>query len=128
MANKTHGITIGMDRVDSHIFLALKVVGKLTHDDYKLITPMIDSAIAAVKTPQVDVLVDCTQLEGWELRAAWDDFKLGLKHGSEFRRIALHGNKKWQEVSAKIASWFASGEVKYFEERGEALAWLKIHS
>ena len=63
-------------------------------------------------------------LEGWELRAAWDDFKLGLKQGSEFDKIAIFGNRQWQEYAAKIGSWFISGEVKYFEDSNKALAWL----
>ena len=54
-----------------------------------------------------------------------DLFKLGLKHGSEFEKIAIYGNKGWQEMAAKIGSWFVSGEMKYFESLDEALAWLK---
>lgn len=59
------------------------------------------------------------------LRAAWDDFKLGLKHGNEFDKIAIYGNKKWQEYLSKIASWFISGDVKFFEDANEALEWLQ---
>ena len=85
---------------------------------------MIDSALDAVKAPHVKVLIDGTELEGWELRAAWDDFKLGLKHGNEFKKIAIFGNKNWQEITAKIGAWFISGEIKYFENEQEALGWL----
>ena len=122
----THGLTIGISRVNEDFFLTLKAVGKLTHEDYEKITPMIDSALESVKEPKVKVFIDGTELEGWELRAAWDDFKLGLKHGNEFVKIAIYGNKKWEEYSSKIASWFISGEVKYFEDKNEAYKWLKI--
>ena len=124
MNTKRHGLSIGIERSGSDFFLSLKAVGKLTHEDYKRITPMIDSALSMVKEPQVKVLIDGTQMEGWELRAAWDDFKIGLKHGNEFKRIAIYGNKNWQEITAKIGSWFISGEVKYFDDEGDALAWL----
>jgi hypothetical protein len=86
---------------------------------------MIESALDTVKEPKVKALIDGTELEGWELRAAWDDFKLGLKHGNEFEKIAIYGNKGWQEIAAKIGSWFMSGEVKYFETYNDALDWLK---
>ena len=119
-----HGLSIGIDRIGSDFFLSLKAVGKLTHEDYKTITPMIDSALDGVKEPKVKVLIDGTELEGWELRAAWDDFKLGLKHNNEFDKIAIYGNKNWQEITAKIGSWFISGEVKYFENIEDALSWL----
>ena len=124
MNTARHGLSIGIERTGSDFFLSLKAVGKLTHEDYKRITPMIDSALSMVKEPQVKVLIDGTQMEGWELRAAWDDFKIGLKHGNEFKRIAIYGNKNWQEITAKIGSWFISGEVKYFDDEGNALAWL----
>ena len=124
MSIKKHGISIGIERVDDAFFLSLKGVGKLTHKDYETITPMIDSALHGVKEPKVKVLVDGTELEGWELRAAWDDFKLGLKHGNEFHKIAIFGNKNWQEIAAKIGSWFISGEVKYFDNAADAMRWL----
>jgi hypothetical protein len=120
-----HGLSIGIERVENEFFLSLKAIGKLTHEDYEKINPMIDSALKGIKDPNVKVFIDGSELEGWELRAAWDDFKLGLKHGSDFDKIAIFGNKKWQEYTSKIGSWFISGEVKYFEDADEALTWLQ---
>ena len=120
-----HGLAIGIERTGNDFFLSLKATGKLTHEDYNKINPMIDSALEGVKDPKVKVFIDGSELEGWELRAAWDDFKLGLKHNNEFDKIAIFGNKKWQEYSAKIGSWFLSGEVKYFEDVDAALSWLQ---
>ncbi len=124
MKFKRHGFSIGIERTGNNFFLSLKAQGKLTHKDYETITPMIDSALAAVKDPKVKVLVDGTELEGWEARAAWDDFKIGLKHGNEFEKIAIYGNKKWQEVIAKVGGWFISGELAYFENEEDAITWL----
>ncbi len=124
MTIKRHGLSIGIERIEDNFFLSLKAVGKLTHEDYKIITPMIDSALEGIKDPKINAIIDGTELEGWELRAAWDDFRLGLKHGSEFEKIAILGNKKWQENTAKIGSWFISGEVQYFESQTDALDWL----
>jgi hypothetical protein len=120
-----HGLSIGIERIDNDFFLSLKAIGKLTHEDYEKINPMIDSALEGVKDPKVKVFVDGSGFEGWELRAAWDDFKLGLKHGNSFVKIAIFGNKKWQEYAAKIGSWFISGEVKFFEDSDEAWSWLQ---
>ena len=124
MNTDRHGLSIGIDRVGKEFFLTLKAVGKLTHEDYKVITPMIDSALDGVPDAKIKAIIDGTEMEGWELRAAWDDFRLGLKHGKEFDKIAIFGNKNWQEIAAKIGSWFISGEVKYFESESEALEWL----
>ena len=119
-----HGLSIGIERTGSEFYLSLKAVGKLTHEDYKVITPMIESALEGIKQPRIKVLIDGTELDGWELRAGWDDFKLGLKYGGEFEKIAIYGNKRWQEMAAKVGSWFISGEAKYFDSLDEALAWL----
>ena len=124
MSMKRHGLSIGIERVANDFFLSLKAVGKLTHADYEKITPMIDSALEGITEPKVKVYIDGSELEGWELTAAWDDFKLGLKHGSEFEKVAIFGNKQWQEYAAKIGSWFISGEIKYFEDSHAAIAWL----
>lgn len=120
-----HGLSIGIERVGNEFFLSLKATGKLTHEDYQKINPMIDSALEGVRDPEIKAFIDGSELEGWELRAAWDDFKLGLKHGNEFSKIAIYGNKKWQEYTAKIGSWFISGEVKFFDDLDRALDWLQ---
>ena len=119
-----HGLSIGIERVEKDFFLSLKTIGKLTHKDYQVITPMINAALDSVKEPKINALIDTTELEGWELRAAWDDFKLGLTHGCEFDKIAVYGNRNWQKISSKISSWFISGELEYFDNLQAALIWL----
>jgi len=124
MTSQRHGLSIGIERVQNNFFLSLKAIGKLTHQDYQVITPMIDAALREVDSPKVKAVFDVTEMQGWEFRAAWDDFKLGLKHGSEFEKIAIYGNKHWQEIISKIGSWFISGEVEYFESYQQAIDWL----
>ena len=122
---KTHGISIGIERADNRFFLQFIVHGKLTHEDYQVITPLLDAALGSVKDAKVRALVDLTEFEGWELRAAWDDFRLGLKHNNEFEKIAICGNQKWLEAAAKVGNWFTSGEIRQFESRAAALEWLQ---
>lgn len=121
----THGFSIGINRVDEHFFLTLKAVGKLTHEDYEKMMPLIDSALESVKEPKIKALVDLSEFEGWELRAAWDDMKIGLTHNSEFEKIAICGNsKKWIEYGIKVADWFTSGEIEQFDNISDATKWL----
>jgi hypothetical protein len=124
MAVMRHGISISIERSNDEVFLKIKALGKLTHEDYKVITPMINSALSEVKQSHVKVFFDGTELDGWDLRAAWDDFKIGLSHRNEFFKIAIYGNKNWLAISSEIGSWFISGETKYFEKQRDALAWL----
>ena len=120
-----NGLTIGISRVDTQYFLVLKAVGKLTHNDYKIIAPMLESAINCLEQPKINLLIDASEFEGWELKTAWGDFKLGLKHGDEFYKIAIVGNKKWQKYAAKIGSWFVAGEIQQFDDLSSAIEWVK---
>jgi hypothetical protein len=124
MKCQQHGLSIGIERTGSDFFLSMKAHGKLTHKDYEIITPLIDSALLEVKEPKVKALIDATELEGWDVRAVWDDFKIGLKHGNEFEKVAIYGNKQWQELAAKLGSWFISGEIRSFNHEDDAISWL----
>lgn len=125
MSIKHHGLSIGINCIELQNFISIKAVGTLTHADYEMITPFIEAALATINTPKVKVLFDATDLKGWELRAAWDDFKLGMQHGHEFSRIAVYGDKSWLEAAAKIGNWFTSGEMAYFDDYEDAIDWLK---
>ncbi len=119
-----HGLSISIERFNEEFFLSFKVVGKLTHEDYEEINSMIDAALEGIENPRVKIYIDASEFEGWELRALWDDFKLDLKRGNDFDKVAVFGNKKWQKYATKVGSWFISGEMKFFEDSKEALDWL----
>lgn len=124
--SNVHGISMDVERLeDETVFMEFKAIGTLTHADYEKITPMIEDALVNVENPIVNVYVDGTEFQGWQLQAAWDDLKLGLKHGKKFNKVAFYGNSRWQEVMSKVGSWFVSGEVRYFEESLDALTWLR---
>ena len=125
MKIERHGLSIGIERIGNDIFLTLKAVGKLSHEDYEVITPMIDSALEGLSQPKIRALVDGTELDGWAPRAAWDDFKLGIKHRREFEKVAIIGNKRWQEMAAKVGSWFVAGDIRYFDDEAAALIWIR---
>ncbi len=122
--HKEHGISLGISRVDNTFFMKMKLIGTLTHEDYRVMIPMIENAIKGVENPKIKVLVDATEFNGWELRAAWDDLRFGLKHSDDFDKIAFVGNKKWEEYGIKISNWFMGGEMKYFEDIEKAMEWI----
>jgi hypothetical protein len=51
---------------------------------------------------------------GWKPVAVWDDFRFGTAHRKHIERIAMVGEKKWQEWLAKIGSIFIPERVRYF--------------
>ena len=119
-----HGLMIGIERSNAALYIRLTVTGKLTHADYEIITPMLEAALAGIQEPRLNILVDARELEGWDAHGAWDDFKLGVKHRREFAKIAIVGNKRWQEMATRLAGWFIGGESKFFEDYDRAEQWL----
>ncbi|KAA1162500.1 STAS/SEC14 domain-containing protein [Pseudoalteromonas fuliginea] len=125
MAHLNHGLSIDIEGAGSEFFLTLKAVGKLTHDDYKIITPLLDSALSQVEHPIINVLIDSIDLQGVGFKTIWDDLKLGVKHNKELKKVAIYGNKKWQSNVAKIGNRVVSGEMAYFENATAAIEWLE---
>ena len=119
-----HGVSIGVNRVDDFFFIKIKIVGKLTQEDYANMTPMLESSLEGAKELKAKMLLDATEFDGWELRAAWEDFKLGLKYKDLFSKIAIVGASTIDEYLAKFGSWFISGEMEFFNSVDSAYAWL----
>ncbi|MFC6668741.1 STAS/SEC14 domain-containing protein [Marinobacterium aestuariivivens] len=125
MGTDRHGLTLEINQVNDEFMLSFKALGKLTHDDYAAITPVLESKLGSVKQPKIRAFVDAEEFRGWEPHAAWDDLKIGLHHGREFTRIAIYGHRDWMDWAARIGSWFIAGEVKHFDDRDAALDWLR---
>ena len=121
---KEHGIAVALKHTGERLFIELVLIGKLTHEDYKAFAPIVNRAIKAAKGLEIDMLVDMRAFKGWKPKALIDDIKFGLKHRKAFNKIAVVGNKKWEEMAAKLFSPLIKGKIKFFKTREEALAWL----
>ncbi|WP_251359837.1 STAS/SEC14 domain-containing protein [Kangiella sp. TOML190] len=120
----TNGLSIGIERHQTNVYFLLKATGTLTRQDFEIVSPVIDSALQASDKPRARALIDATELDKWDAKAAWYDLKLCLKHGREFEKVAVYGNKKWQHKYTKIANWFMGGKKQFFEDKDRALEWL----
>ncbi len=72
------------------------------------------------------LLFDMTGLQGWEAGAAWEGLKFGVKHFADIERLAMIGEKKWQQGMATFCKPFAKAAVRYFDHADalEARNWL----
>jgi hypothetical protein len=104
--------------------LALKLSGKLHDEDYKKFVPLVDAAVA--KVGKVRLLAQFHDFEGWDLHALWDDIKFSATHCTAFERIALVGEKKWEQWMAKVCKPFTMAKIQYFDvaQMDEARAWI----
>jgi hypothetical protein len=119
-----HGISIGINRINEFFFVKIKINGTLRHEDYERMVPMLRNSLKEVKEPDVRVLIDATEFDGWELRAAWDDFKFGIEFRELFSKIAIVGTSSVEKYAVKIGNWFMSGDMKFFESLNNAYEWL----
>ncbi len=118
--NETHHIFIE----PTTKFITIVMEGELTHQDYQYLNSEFEETLRSFKEEEVNVLIDALRLTGWELKAAWDDMKFGLKYGNKFHKIAFVGNKPWKQYAIRISNWFMHGEMHYFETMTEAKTWL----
>jgi len=121
----TQHMDINIEPGDGVLNITLKANGKLTHEDYTVMIPMLEQAINAMPNIKVNMLINALDFEGWELEAAWDDFKFGMEYKDTFLKIAIVGTQTWQEYIAKMGSWFMDGEVKFFYDLDEAKGWIQ---
>jgi len=105
--------------------VAFRLSGKLSHADYQTFLPRLESLIQ--ERGRLSVLLELADFHGWDLEAAWEDFRFGMAHPNDFARIAMVGHGQLQHWMARMAKPFVNGEVKFFEHEdlGAARDWLR---
>jgi len=108
---------------DSNL-IYLKIIGKLTDTDFKEIIPAFEQKLDSFN--ELNIFVDLIELEGWEWRAAWDDFALGIKYWKNLKKISILGDKRWIKLSVTVSHKLIPAEVRFFDSfrKKEALDWL----
>ena len=105
--------------------IGFKLSGKLHDEDYQSFMPTVESFLAA--EGKARLFVQFEDFHGWDLHAVWDDTKFALKHYSNFDRIAMVGDRRWEKWMAQICRPFTKATVRYFDasQVDEAWAWLR---
>ncbi len=103
--------------------LAFRLSGRLSDADYKTFVPAIDEA---AKHGKVRLLAHFHDFHGWDAQALWDDIKFSTTHCTKFDKIALVGEKTWEEWMATVCKPFTLAKVEYFDATNiqKAMAWL----
>lgn len=102
--------------------IGFKLSGKLHDEDYQTFIPIVEAAVAAGGKARLFAL--CAEdFQGWDLHAAWDDIKFAATHYSDFDRIAVAGDTKWDEWMARLCKPFTQASVRYFATSDVEAAW-----
>lgn len=101
--------------------------GTLESADYDRFVPIFER-IAAQKAGTVPMLIVLmSDFSGWDLGGLWRDLKFDVKHKNSFGRIAIVGDRKWEEWGTKLFDPLFRAEMKFFAtaERGAAQSWVR---
>lgn len=105
--------------------LALHVSGKLTKADYEYFVPEFERLFGI--HGKLRVLFDMSDFHGWTASALWEDTKFATHHFNHLDRLAIVGEKRWQQGMATFCKPFTKAKVRYFHqtEAIEARQWLE---
>ena len=67
-----------------------------------------------------------TGLQGWDAGAAWEELKFDVEHFADIERLAMIGDKKWEQGMAAFFKPFTKATTRYFDEDDAVAArrWL----
>ena len=106
--------------------IGFKFSGKVTAEDYDVLVPKLDEAIAA--SGKINMLVVMGDFK-WRggLEGAKADFNFGTHQYRQVEKAAFIGEKKWQVWMVKIMDPFTRRTDEKFFEMGQledAWAWI----
>ena len=101
--------------------LAFKASGKLTDADYQQFLPTLESLIR--KSGILSLYIELEDFQGWEAKAAWDDFRFGMQHDRDFKRIAIIGDRGWEPAAITLANLFTHTDMRFFRRDEAKAAW-----
>ena len=104
--------------------LGFKASGKIGKDDYTTLTADVEALLEQEQS--ICLLLDLEDLEGERAKAWGADLKFGREYRKKIAKMAIVGDKKWQEWLTDLADPFYAREAEFFplEERRAAWNWL----
>jgi hypothetical protein len=117
-------MTTQLNETQAGKVLEVRVSDKLTHADYAHFVPAFERLVR--EHGKIRVLFEMVDFHGWEAGAIWDDLKLDARHFADIERLAMVGEKRWEEWMATICRPFTTATIRYFDRADvdQARAWL----
>ncbi len=105
--------------------LAVRVSGELTNEDFDLYRELIRDRMKRYGSARL--YYEMVSLSWVKPGAALENGLFDVVHGREYGRVAMVGEKVWQEWAAKLISPFKKKGVQYYDlhEREQAMRWVQ---
>lgn len=117
-------VELRLEKTTDHKIAMVSASGKLSKEDYEHFVPEVERMIKEVG--KIRLLFEMRDFHGWDAGALWEDIKFDLKHFADVERLAMVGEKKWEEWMAKFCRPFTTAEIRYFDQSQaeEARSWI----
>jgi len=93
--------------------VSVRATGKLTKEDYQRFVPEIETMVK--EHGKIRVLFEMHDFHGWKASALWEDIKFDLKHFGDIERLAIVGEKRWEQGMAAFCRPFTTAKIRYFD-------------
>jgi hypothetical protein len=119
----TAGYTAMIVIEDEKDLLKVHVYGELTLADFKELESSVTNELR--EYPQVNLLLDFTNMSGFTLDVAWEDIQFNRRHVRDYKRIAVITDNQWLTWITWLSGVFAEADVQTFPDIETAAGWLK---
>lgn len=115
-------------------YIRIHATGRLRASDYDTMEPPLEAELArrALRQAQderrrIPLLLDLTGWRGWTAGGLVRDIRFDIRHRKSFPRIAVLGDRAWQQWLTYAAKPVFSGEMRYFDATRErqAAEWME---
>ena len=115
---------IQLNEEDGGKLLVVNVSDKPVTTDYEHFVPEFDRLVRLHGKRRVRF--DVSGFHGWKAGALWGDIKFDVKHFADMERLAMVGEKKWQQGMAVFCEPFRRAAIQCFDQTDIAAArkWL----
>ena len=107
--------------------LTLRVSGVLTEDELRAAQQQMGAAILGRGKVRILALVE--NFSGWDPDGTWDDFSFQDRFDPHIGRMAIVGDKQWEDLALLFSAKGLRGfPIEYFEPADivRARAWLEM--
>jgi hypothetical protein len=106
--------------------LGFESSGTVTGEDYEtVLIPAVEAKLE--EFPKIRLLYHLgPDFISYDLKAAWDDAKVGLAHLTSWEKIAVVTDTEWVSSGVKVFGFVIPGEVRVFgnDELSAAKEWV----
>ena len=77
---------------------------------------------------KIKILILTENFQGWDNKDNWEDVSFQFEHDQQIEKIAIVGEKQWQELTEVfVGKGLRSVDIRFFtpSETAQARAWVK---